>query len=116
MSSEKYIHSSLGLFLVDFTSFLIHFLIIIYEKQHCIKNNYLSDCAIDRGKMLKNTSTYLVSWIYRRFIRFKLFPKLDFSIFTYLWYIRGIQQKTNNFFPICAFHLILFLKNTRTLA
>ena len=74
MSSEQNIQSILGFSWMDFTRFLIHSLIIIKEKP-CIKNNYLSDCAIDRGKMFKkyyNISSFMdISAIYSFQVIFK---------------------------------------------
>ena len=74
MSSEKFIQTSLGSLLVDFTRFTIYSYIVIYEKP-CIMHNYLSDCAIDCGKMSKkyfNISSFMdISAIYSFQVIFK---------------------------------------------
>ena len=74
MSSEKYIQTSLGSFLVDFTRFTIYSYIVIYEKP-CIMHNYLSDCAVHRVEIFKkyfNISSFMdISAIYSFQVIFK---------------------------------------------
>ena len=74
MSSEQNIQMSFGIFLVDFTRFPVYSIINMYVK-HCIMHNYLSDCAMDRGKMSKkyyNISSFMdISAIYSFQVIFK---------------------------------------------
>ena len=53
MSRGQNIRSSPGFFLVYFTRLTINSIINIQEKPY-IMHNYLSDCAMDCGKMSKN--------------------------------------------------------------
>ena len=63
MSRGQNIRSSPGFFLVYFTRLTINSIINIQEKPH-IMHNYLSDCAVDCGKMSKkyfNLSSFMIS-------------------------------------------------------
>ena len=63
MSRGQNIQSSLGCFFVYFTRLTINSIINIQEKPY-IMHNYLSDCAIARGKMSKkyfNIFSFIIS-------------------------------------------------------